>query len=54
MALVGRYRDAAQILHDHERFSSMPPMSPFVRERLDIFGTAPRVVFSDPPVHTRL
>jgi cytochrome P450 len=54
MALVGRYRDAAKILHDHERFSSVPPMSPFMEQRLDVFGTAPRVVFSDPPVHTRL
>ena len=54
MALVGRYQDAARILHDHERFSSVPPMTPFIRERLDVFGTAPRVVFSDPPVHTRL
>jgi cytochrome P450 len=54
MALVGRYQDAAKILRDHESFSSMPPMSPFIQERLEIFGTAPRVVFSDPPVHTRL
>jgi cytochrome P450 len=54
MTLVGRYRDAAGILRDHERFSSMPPMSPFIQERLEVFGTAPRVVFSDPPVHTRL
>jgi cytochrome P450 len=54
MALVGRYKDAAQILRDHERFSSVPPMSPFLQERLDVFGDAPRVVFSDPPVHTRL
>jgi cytochrome P450 len=54
MALVGRYRDAAAILRDHERFSSVPPVSPFVQERLAVFGTAPRVVFSDPPVHTRL
>jgi cytochrome P450 len=54
MALVGRYQDAARILRDHERFSSVPPMSPYVQERLEVFGTAPRVVFSDPPVHTRL
>ncbi|HJU09882.1 MAG TPA: cytochrome P450 [Candidatus Binataceae bacterium] len=54
MALVGRYRDAAAILRDHERFSSVPPMSPFIQERLEVFGSAPRVVFSDPPVHTRL
>src|SRR5437588_6274134 len=54
MALVARYRDAAIILRDHEHFSSVPPMSPFIQERLDVFGRAPRVVFSDPPVHTRL
>jgi cytochrome P450 len=54
MALVGRYQDAARILRDHERFSSMPPMSPYIQERLEVFGSAPRVVFSDPPVHTRL
>jgi cytochrome P450 len=54
MALVGRYHDAALILRDHERFSSVPPISQFMRERLDVFGSAPRVVFSDPPVHTRL
>ena len=54
MALVGRYQEAARILRDHERFSSVPPMSPFIQERLDVFGAAPRVVFSDPPVHTRL
>ncbi len=54
MALVGRYQDAIKILRDHERFSSVPPMSPFLQDRLDVFGTAPRVVFSDPPIHTRL
>jgi cytochrome P450 len=54
MVLVGRYQDAAAILRDHERFSSVPPMTQAIRERLEVFGTAPRVVFSDPPVHTRL
>jgi pimeloyl-[acyl-carrier protein] synthase len=54
MALVGRFADAEAILRDHERFSSVPPMSPFIEERLQVFGTAPRVLFSDPPVHTRL
>jgi cytochrome P450 len=54
MALVARYADAAAILRDHERFSSVPPMSPFLEMRLAVFGRAPRVVFSDPPVHTRL
>jgi len=54
MALVARYTDAAAILRDHERFSSLPPRTPYIEERLEIFGSAPRVVFSDPPVHTRL
>jgi cytochrome P450 len=54
MALVGRYADALAILRDHERFSSVPPFSPFLAERLAVFGDAPRVIFSDPPVHTRL
>jgi len=54
MALVGRYADASAILRDHERFSSVPPPSPFLAERVAVFGDAPRVVFSDPPVHTRL
>ena len=54
MALVARYADAAAIMADHERFSSVPPMSPFLAERIVVFGDAPRVVFSDPPVHTRL
>jgi cytochrome P450 len=54
MALVARYADVAAIMRDHDRFSSVPPRLPFVEERLQVFGTAPRVVFSDPPVHTRL
>jgi len=54
MALVARYADAAAIMRDHERFSSLPPRTPYIEERLQIFGSAPRVVFSDPPVHTRL
>jgi cytochrome P450 len=54
MALVACYSDALAILRDPERFSSVPPMSPFLEMRLAVFGRAPRVVFSDPPVHTRL
>ena len=54
MALVARYADCAAVLHDHEHFSSVPPRSPFLEERISVFGDAPRVVFSDPPVHTRL
>jgi cytochrome P450 len=54
MALVARYADALAILRDPERFSSVPPMSPYLERRLTVFGPAPRVVFSDPPIHTRL
>jgi cytochrome P450 len=54
MALVGRYADAVAIMRDPERFSSVPLMSPFLEMRLAVFGRAPRVVFSDPPTHTRL
>ena len=54
MALVARYADTATILRDHERFSSLPPRTPYIEERLQIFGSAQRIVFSDPPVHTRL
>jgi cytochrome P450 len=54
MALVARYADCAAVLRNHELFSSVPPRSPFLEERISVFGDAPRVVFSDPPVHTRL
>src|SRR5260370_12781315 len=54
MTLVARYADCAAVLRDHEQFSSVPPRSPFLEERVSVFGDAPRVVFSDPPVHTRL
>ena len=40
MALVARYADAAAILHDYERFSSVPPRSPFLEMRLAVFGRA--------------
>src|SRR3984893_15449862 len=54
MALVARYADTATILRDPGRFSSLPPRTPYIEERLQIFGSAPRIVFSDPPIHTRL
>src|SRR5579864_1793424 len=54
MALVARYADAVAIMRDPDRFSSLPPPSLFLERRLAVFGRAPRVVFSDPPVHTRL
>ena len=54
MALVARYADVTAILRDHERFSSVAPGSAFLEARKAAFGRAPRLIFSDPPVHTRL
>ena len=54
MALVARYADVVAVLRDHEHFSSVPPRTPLIEERIKIFGDAPRVLLSDPPVHTRL
>ncbi len=54
VALVARYADVVSILRDQHRFSSVP-----VRNRMtvltgELFGDAPNVVSSDPPVHSRL
>jgi cytochrome P450 len=49
-ALVGRYADAVTILRDPARFSS----DTRTMERTEVFGDAPRLLFSDPPTHTRL
>jgi cytochrome P450 len=54
IALVARYADCASALRDHGTFSSVPPRTPLIEDRIEAFGDAPRVVFSDPPVHTRL
>ncbi len=54
MALVARYADVLAVLRDPAHFSSVPPRTPFLEERIRIFGDAPRVLLSDPPVHTRL
>lgn len=51
--MVGRYRDVAAVLNDPARFSSRIPAEPFVA-KLDPFAGAPTLLFSDPPVHTRL
>jgi cytochrome P450 len=49
-ALIGRYSDALTILHDPERFSSDTRRL----DRIEVFGDTPRLLFSDPPTHTRL
>jgi cytochrome P450 len=50
IALIGSYADGLAILHDPERFSSDTRTT----DRIEIFGDAPRLLFSDPPTHTRL
>jgi cytochrome P450 len=54
LALIARYDDAVAVLRDHSRFSSVPLKLPFNADRMERFGNAPTMVFSDPPVHTRL
>ncbi|MGH7987518.1 MAG: cytochrome P450, partial [Candidatus Binataceae bacterium] len=54
MTLVARYQDVVQVLHDHEHFSSVMPKLPIFEEQRQLFGEAATVLFSDPPVHTRL
>jgi cytochrome P450 len=50
IVLVGSYVDALTILRDPEHFSSdVRPM-----ERKEVFGNAERLLFADPPTHTRL
>jgi cytochrome P450 len=55
-ALAARYQDCATILHDHQHFSSARPVSAASREQRDQgpFKGATTMLFSDPPVHTRL
>lgn len=50
IALVGSYADAITILRDHEHFSS--DVRP--ADRKEVFGEADRLLFADPPTHTRL
>jgi cytochrome P450 len=54
MVLVARYADVMAVLRDHQHFSSVQPRTPLFQRRRDVFGDTPTVLFSDPPVHTRL
>jgi cytochrome P450 len=51
--IVTRYADVTVILRDHARFSSVQQLSPEVRQR-GLFRGAATMLFSDPPVQTRL
>jgi cytochrome P450 len=54
MVLVARYADVTAVLRDHQQFSSVQPSTPLFQRRRDVFGDTPTVLFSDPPVHSRL
>jgi cytochrome P450 len=53
LALIARYDDVIATLRDHDRFSSHGPQVPGT-ERIDVFGGARTMLFSDPPIHSRL
>jgi cytochrome P450 len=53
VALVARYADVVAVLRDHARFSSVQPRLPDLRDEGPFLG-ATTMLFSDPPVHTRL
>jgi pimeloyl-[acyl-carrier protein] synthase len=48
--LIGSYADAKTVLRDPVTFSSDTRSM----DRIEAFGDAPRLLFSDPPTHTRL
>lgn len=48
--LIGSYADAKAVLRDPVTFSSDTRSM----DRIEAFGDAPRLLFSDPPTHTRL
>jgi cytochrome P450 len=51
--LVARHRDVVNVLRDYELFSSSSPQLSLLA-KLDPFAGAQTMLFSDPPVHTRL
>ena len=53
-AMVARYADVTAVLHDHAHFSSEQPRSRFELPNEGPFAGARTMLFSDPPVHTRL
>ncbi len=54
VAIVSRYGDVLATLRDQERFSSIPVRNRMTTETNEVFGDAPSIVNSDPPIHTRL
>ena len=54
VAILSRYDDVLSTLRDHERFSSVPVRNRMTMETAEVFGDAPSIVSSDPPIHTRM
>jgi cytochrome P450 len=53
VVIAARYADVVAVLRDHSRFSSVQRINPEIRRR-GLFRGAATMLFSDPPVHTRL
>jgi cytochrome P450 len=53
-AMVTRYADVTTVLRDHAHFSSVRPRDPSEPPNEGPFAGARTILFSDPPMHTRL
>jgi vitamin D3 1,25-hydroxylase len=53
-AMVTRYADVTAVLRDHAHFSSVRPRDPSEPPNEGPFAGARTMLFSDPPMHTRL
>ncbi|HEY6420618.1 MAG TPA: cytochrome P450 [Candidatus Binataceae bacterium] len=53
-AMVTRYADVTAVLRDHAHFSSVRPRDPSEPPNEGPFAGARTLLFSDPPMHTRL
>jgi cytochrome P450 len=54
VAIVCRYHDVRAALTDQHRFSSVPIRNRMTIQTTEIFGDAPTLIGSDPPIHSRL
>jgi cytochrome P450 len=54
VAVLSRYDDVLATLRDQVHFSSVPIRNRMTIETTEVFGDAPTLVSSDPPIHTRM
>ena len=54
VAVISRYADVLATLRDQIRFSSMPIRNRMTMATNEVFGDAPSIISSDPPIHTRM